>query len=70
MLAWKDGAYGNTFYIDEGERGTRDPAFRKFKSAAQTQRFLKVHAAVYNLFNLGRHLVRRNSMGQGGTNTL
>ena len=24
----------------------------------QAQRFLGVHAAVYNLFNLGRHLVR------------
>jgi putative transposase len=24
----------------------------------QAQRFLSAHAAVYNLFNLGRHLVR------------
>jgi len=31
---------------------------RKFKSVGQAQRFLGVHAAVYNLFNLGRHLVR------------
>jgi putative transposase len=31
---------------------------RKFKSIRQAQRFLNVHAAVYNLFNLGRHLVR------------
>ena len=31
---------------------------RKFKSAKQAQRFLGVHAAVSNLFNLGRHLVR------------
>lgn len=30
---------------------------RKFKSAEQVQRFLSAHAAVYNLFNLGRHLV-------------
>ena len=30
---------------------------RKFKSMAQAQRFLSAHAAVYNLFNLGRHLV-------------
>ena len=30
---------------------------RKFKSINQAQRFLNVHAAVYNLFNLGRHLV-------------
>ena len=40
------------------ERGMRDPASRKFKSPAQAQRFLGNHAAVYNLFNLGRHLVR------------
>jgi putative transposase len=30
---------------------------RKYKSVKQAQRFLNVHAAVYNLFNLGRHLV-------------
>jgi len=30
---------------------------RKFKSVKQAQRFLSTHAAVYNLFNLGRHLV-------------
>lgn len=30
---------------------------RRFKSMSQAQRFLGVHAAVYNLFNLGRHLV-------------
>jgi putative transposase len=30
---------------------------RKFKSVGQAQRFLDAHAAVHNLFNLGRHLV-------------
>jgi len=30
---------------------------RKFKSMEQAQRFLGAHAAMYNLFNLGRHLV-------------
>ena len=39
------------------ERGMRGPASRRFKSKRQAQRFLGVHAAVYNLFNLGRHLV-------------
>ena len=39
------------------ERGMRGAAFRRFKSSQQAQRFLGVHAAVYNLFNLGRHLV-------------
>ena len=36
----------------------RERGMRRFKSTAQAQRFLNVHAAVYNLFNLGRHLVR------------
>ncbi len=30
---------------------------RKFKSVRQAQRFLRAHAAVANLFNLGRHKV-------------
>jgi len=40
------------------ERGMRGPASRRFKSVKQAQRFVTVHAAVQNLFNLGRHLVR------------
>ncbi len=35
----------------------RERVMRRFKSPQQAQRFLTVHAAVYNLFNLGRHLV-------------
>ena len=35
----------------------RERVMRRFKSATQAQRFLNVHAAVYNLFNRGRHLV-------------
>ncbi|MFT6288511.1 MAG: putative transposase [Alcanivorax sp.] len=36
----------------------RERRMRKFKSVGQAQRFLGAHAAVSNLFNLGRHLVR------------
>ena len=36
----------------------RERGMRRFKSAIQAQRFVTAHAAVYNLFNLGRHLVR------------
>ena len=36
----------------------REQGMRKFKSAGQAQRFLDAHAAVNNLFTLGRHLVR------------
>ena len=35
----------------------RERGMRCFKSIRQAQRFLTVHAAVYNLFNLGRHLI-------------
>ena len=35
----------------------RERGMRRFKSTQQAQRFLTAHAAVYNLFNLGRHLV-------------
>ena len=35
----------------------RERGMRKFKSIQQAQRFLNVHSAVFNLFNLGRHLI-------------
>ena len=36
----------------------RERGMRKFKSVKQAQRFVTAHAAVHNLFNLSRHLVR------------
>jgi putative transposase len=36
----------------------RERQMRKFKSAAQAQRFLSVHGVVRNLFDLGRHRLR------------
>ena len=36
----------------------RERGMRQFKSVKQAQRFLGVHAAVSNLFNLGRHLIK------------
>ena len=35
----------------------RERGMRRFKSREQAQPFLDVHAAVYNLLNLGRHLI-------------
>ena len=35
----------------------RERGMRRFKSIVQAQRFLNVHSAVNNLFNLGRHLI-------------
>lgn len=36
----------------------RERGMRRFKSTGQAQRFLKAHAAVANVSNLGRHLAR------------
>jgi len=36
----------------------RERGMRKFTSMKQAQRFVTAHAAIHNLFNLGRHLVR------------
>lgn len=46
--------------VEQSHEATRvrERGMRKFKSVRQAQRFLGVHAAVSNLFNLGRHLVR------------
>ncbi|MFK7958370.1 MAG: IS6 family transposase [Lysobacterales bacterium] len=35
----------------------RERVMRRFKSVRSGQRFLSAHAAVHNLFNLGRHLI-------------
>ena len=35
----------------------RERGMRRFKSMHRAQRFLSTHATVYNLFNLGRHLI-------------
>ena len=45
---------------EQSHEATRvsERGMRKFKSVRQAQRFLTAHAAVSNLFNLGRHLVR------------
>jgi len=45
--------------VEQSHEATRvrERGMRKFKSVKQAQRFLGAHAAVSNLFNLGRHLV-------------
>ena len=42
----------------------RGRGMRRFKLIVQAQRFLGVHAAVYNLFNLGCHLISAKSYRQ------
>ena len=45
--------------VEQSHEATRvrERGMRKFKSTRQAQRFLGVHAAVSNLFNLGRHKI-------------
>jgi len=40
----------------------RERKMQRFKSARSAQRFLSVHAAVHNTFNLQRHLVSRATL--------
>ena len=40
----------------------RECKMQRFKSAGSAQRFLSIHAAVYNTFNLQRHLVARSTL--------
>lgn len=49
-------------YAELSHQQTRvsERGMRRFKSMEQAQRFLEIHAAVGNLFNLGRHLDCRN----------
>jgi DDE domain len=40
----------------------RERKMQRFKSARSAQRFLSVHSAVFNNFNLQRHLVSRSTL--------
>jgi transposase-like protein len=40
----------------------RERKMQRFKSAGSAQRFLSVHAAVHNTFNLQRHLISRSTL--------
>lgn len=40
----------------------RERKMQRFKSQGQAQRFVSTHSAIYNTFNIERHLVSRNNM--------
>jgi len=56
LQARRDGTVAKQFL----KRRVRERGMQNFKSVQQAQRFLGGHAEVYNLFNLGRHLVSAN----------
>jgi len=47
----------NRAELSHQQTRVRERGMRALKSVQQAQRFLGVHAAVYNLLNLGRHLI-------------
>ena len=62
----KLGSYGSAFRhlrltCPRGVR-RRERKMQRFKSAGSAQRFLNMHAAVHNTFNLQRHLVSRATL--------
>ena len=42
--------------------GTPRMLMKRFKSPGSAQRFLSIHAAVYNVFNVQRHLTSRRTL--------
>ena len=51
-------------YDDESEK------IQRFKSPKSAQRFLAIHAAVYNLFNVQRHLISRRTLRRFRTSAM
>ena len=39
----------------------RERKMQRFKSQGQAQRFVSTHGAIYNVFNLQRHLISRKT---------
>ena len=48
----------------------RERKMQRFKSPRSAQRFLAVHAAVYNTFNIQRHLISRRTLRRFRANAM
>ncbi len=48
----------------------RERKMQHFKSQGQAQRFVSTHSAIYNTFNIQRHLISRNTMRRFRTSAM
>jgi len=64
----RTGPYENN-RAEVSQQHTREPErqMRRFKSMAQTQRFLSVHGPIQNLFRVGRHPLKALIIDSSGT---
>jgi putative transposase len=58
------GRLNNRAEVSLQPKRQRERSMGRFKSAGSMQRFLSVHDAIYNPFNLQRHLVSRRTLHQ------
>jgi transposase-like protein len=58
------GRSNNRAEISHQPKRQRERRMRRFKSPGSAQRFLSAHAAIYNTFNVQRHLISRSTLRQ------
>lgn len=56
------GRLNNRAEVSHQPTRQREKQMRRFRSPGSAQQFLSIHAAVYNLFNVQRHLISRQTL--------